>query len=190
MGCEGYNRTADTTKCGGEKSWHSQMGGEFTDCSQIAKLCLFCENVHFVISYQMNANYHLSLILNIIYTSFQERGGTLATCCEAIDFQSEQVSLLVQDTNFPHDLGTWTIYMWVSEAHQTSIVLLIRRKFIMLFSDVGYLLKAWSAHKKVNILTYRDQVYESKFSKEVSPVHPDAFMKCFDDSLEAYLNKF
>lgn len=89
-----------------------------------------------------------------------ERGGTLATCCEAIDFQSEQVSLLVQDTNFPHDL------------------------------DVGYLLKAWSAHKKVNILTYRDQVYESKFSKEVSPVHPDAFMKCFDDSLEAYLNKF
>ena len=60
----------------------------------------------------------------------------------------------------------------------------------MLFSDVGYLLKAWSAHKKVNILTYRDQVYESKFSKEVSPVHPDTFMKCFDDSLEAYLNKF
>jgi len=88
------------------------------------------------------------------------RGATLATCYEAIDFQSDQVNLLVDDIKFNHNL------------------------------DIGYILKIWSAHKKRDILTYRDQVYESKFSKDVSPVHPEPFMKCFDDSLEGYLSLF
>lgn len=88
------------------------------------------------------------------------RGATLATCCDAIDFQSDQVNLLVKEMEFPYDL------------------------------DTGYLLKQWSGYKKKDIMTYRDQVYESKFSKDISTLHPEPFMKCFDDSLEGYLRFF
>jgi len=54
--------------------------------------------------------------------------------------------------------------------------------------DCSELQHAWYKSKMVNITTYRDQSYTSKFTGTKARVHHPPFMKAFDDSMQTYLN--
>ena len=76
---------------------------------------------------------------------------------ENIDYQSAYVADLVEESNYGFDL------------------------------DCSELQHAWYKSKMVDVTTYRDQNYTSKFTGTKSRVHHPPFMEAFDDSMQTYL---
>ena len=60
-------------------------------------------------------------------------------------------------------------------------------------SDYGYdlnmrdLFHTWEQHKRVNIVTYRDQPHYSKYTGKKTPAHHTKWWVAMDDSKEAFL---
>ncbi len=80
---------------------------------------------------------------------------------QAIDFQTEYVRDLITPTDYPR----------------------------LDVDMVARLFKEWEHHKAADILTYRDQSYPSTLTGTTAPKHHTPWMKCLDDSFEAYLGK-
>jgi len=95
------------------------------------------------------------------WKSWVEREKNLKGCHDAIDFQSDFVTDLVRDCGGD--------YPWDLEHRQ-------------IFYD-------WSADKKKDILTYRDQSFASKYTGVKSPIHHTNFMYALDDSMETFMNQ-
>merc|ERR1712059_16976 len=53
--------------------------------------------------------------------------------------------------------------------------------------DVTDIFKSWHHDKEVDILTYRDKSYPSKFTGTQSPIHHTNFMYALDDSLTTFM---
>jgi hypothetical protein len=47
--------------------------------------------------------------------------------------------------------------------------------------------KAWKGHKKINIMTFRDNSYKSVITGTMAPIHHTPWKDALDDSLEVYL---
>ncbi|MDE0749884.1 MAG: NAD(P)/FAD-dependent oxidoreductase [Acidimicrobiales bacterium] len=83
----------------------------------------------------------------------------LETAYEEIDFQGDYTQDLVDDTDYPDfDIPA-----------------------------VNQMFKDWKAHKKADIMGYRDQGFRSTLTGTVAPVHHTPWMEAMDDSLEDYL---
>ncbi|XP_063681830.1 trimethylamine monooxygenase-like [Bolinopsis microptera] len=54
--------------------------------------------------------------------------------------------------------------------------------------DCEELYYQWVQHKLDDIITYRDKCYKSLYTLKDSPVHPTPWVKCYDDSLEAFIS--
>jgi len=80
---------------------------------------------------------------------------------EAIDFQTEFVRDLLGPTDYPR----------------------------LDVDRVAAMFKEWEHHKMENILTYRDQSYQSVLTGTMAPVHHTPWLEALDDSLEAFLNQ-
>lgn len=87
------------------------------------------------------------------------RNKTLKDCMEEIDFQTDFVQDLVKDVgaDYPYDL------------------------------DVKEMFYSWEHDKDVDVLSYRDKSFASKFTGTKSPIHHTTFMKALDDSLQTFM---
>lgn len=87
------------------------------------------------------------------------RNKTLKDCHEEIDFQTDFVLDIVKDlgTEYPYNL------------------------------DVKEIFHAWEHHKDIDVLSYRDKSFASKFTGTKSPIHHTTFMKALDDSLQTFM---
>ena len=47
--------------------------------------------------------------------------------------------------------------------------------------------KEWKGHKKINIMTFRDNAYKSVITGTMAPKHHTPWKDAMDDSLEVYL---
>lgn len=86
-----------------------------------------------------------------------EKRKTLKDCHDDIDFQTEFVKELCQDTGYS-----------------------------MKSADAQELFHTWEYQKDENILTYRDQRFASIFTGTLSPEMPKKWSEAFDDSIEAF----
>jgi len=87
-----------------------------------------------------------------------DRNAALKDAHEQIDFQTDFVMDLVKEANYPHNL------------------------------DVAQIFYDWHHDKDINILTYRDISFTSKFTKTKSPIHHTTFMTALDDSLKCFMD--
>jgi trimethylamine monooxygenase len=78
---------------------------------------------------------------------------------EQIDFQTDFVMDLVKEANYPANL------------------------------DVAQIFYDWHHDKDINILTYRDVSFTSKFTKTKSPIHHTTFMTALDDSMQTFMHQ-
>eukprot|EP00088_Acartia_fossae_P038310 TRINITY_DN3968_c0_g1_i1.p1 TRINITY_DN3968_c0_g1~~TRINITY_DN3968_c0_g1_i1.p1 ORF type:complete len:450 (-),score=155.19 TRINITY_DN3968_c0_g1_i1:161-1510(-) len=87
------------------------------------------------------------------------RNKELKDCNEEIDFQTDFVQDLVKDcgSDYPYNL------------------------------DVKEMFYEWEHHKDLDILSYRDQSFASKFTGTKSPIHHTTFMKAMDDSMKTFM---
>ena len=87
------------------------------------------------------------------------RNKELKDCNEEIDFQTDFVQDLVKDcgSDYPYNL------------------------------DVKEMFYEWEHHKDLDILSYRDQSFASKFTGTKSPIHHTTFMKATDDSMKTFM---
>ena len=88
------------------------------------------------------------------------RNKTLKDCMEEIDFQTDFVQDLVKEigpADYPYDL------------------------------DVKEMFYSWEHDKDVDVLSYRDKSFASKFTGTKSPIHHTTFMKALDDSLQTFM---
>jgi len=53
--------------------------------------------------------------------------------------------------------------------------------------DVSEIFFTWHHHKEIDILSYRDQSFSSKFTGTKSPIHHSTFMSALDDSKECFM---
>ncbi len=88
----------------------------------------------------------------------EERNAALADCYDEIDSQSGYVKQLADDIGYQRNV------------------------------DVSALFKEWEQHKQDDILTYRDRSFVSNFTGELAPAHRLPWLRCFDDSLEAFVS--
>ena len=91
--------------------------------------------------------------------SWFERNDDLDDCYKQIEAQTDYVKRLAAEINYGADL------------------------------DVADLFVEWEHDKHVDILTYRDKSFTSKFSKNKAPVHELPWIENFDDSLENFVEK-
>jgi len=89
------------------------------------------------------------------------RNKALKDCMEEIDFQTDFVQDLVKElgADYPYDL------------------------------DVKEMFYSWEHDKDVDVLSYRDKSFASKFTGTKSPIHHTTFMKALDDSLQTFMGK-
>ena len=89
------------------------------------------------------------------------RNKALKDCMEEIDFQTDFVQDLVKElgADYPYDL------------------------------DVKEMFYSWEHDKDVDVLSYRDKSFTSKFTGTKSPIHHTTFMKALDDSLQTFMGK-
>lgn len=87
-----------------------------------------------------------------------QREEAIADSFEAMDFQTEYTRDLLGPTDYPR----------------------------LNVDMCNRILKEWYEHKKQNILTYRDNSYESTLTGTIAPKHHTPWMQCMDDSFEAY----
>ena len=86
-----------------------------------------------------------------------DRNAALEDCHAEIDAQSDYVKRLAADIGYQVEV------------------------------DVGELFHEWERHKREDILTYRDQRFVSHFTGQRGPAHRLPWLRCFDDSLEAFI---
>jgi trimethylamine monooxygenase len=91
------------------------------------------------------------------WKKWSERLRNLKDCHEAILFQTDFVQELAQQCGYGHDL------------------------------DVSEIFFTWHHHKELDILSYRDQSFSSKFTGTKSPIHHSTFMSALDDSKECFM---
>jgi hypothetical protein len=106
----------------------------------------------------------VSLEINLfvcILQSLVARNKALKDADEQIDFQTDFVTEIARDcgSDYPYELDTADIF------------------------------KTWHHHKDVDILTYRDQRFASKFTGTQSPIHHTNFMYALDDSLDTFMHQ-
>merc|ERR1711981_884012 len=91
------------------------------------------------------------------WQKWSERLRNLKDCHEAILFQTDFVQELAKQCGYGHDL------------------------------DVSEIFFTWHHHKEIDILSYRDQSFSSKFTGTKSPIHHSTFMSALDDSKECFM---
>jgi len=91
------------------------------------------------------------------WKKWSERLQNLKDCHEAILFQTDFVQELAQECGYGHDL------------------------------DVSEIFFTWHHDKEVDILSYRDKSFSSKFTGTKSPIHHSTFMSALDDSKECFM---
>jgi len=91
------------------------------------------------------------------WKKWTERLHNLKDCHEAILFQTDFVQELAKQCGYGHDL------------------------------DVSEIFFTWHHHKEIDILSYRDQSFSSKFTGTKSPIHHSTFMSALDDSKECFM---
>jgi trimethylamine monooxygenase len=93
------------------------------------------------------------------WSAWVARNKTLKGCNEEILFQTDFVQDIVKDcgADYPFNL------------------------------DVKEIFYEWEHHKDVDVLSYRDQSFASKFTGTKSPIHHTTFMKALDDSLQTFM---
>merc|ERR1739844_171789 len=88
-----------------------------------------------------------------------ERLKSLKDCHEEIDFQTDFVLELAKDCNYLNGVDL----------------------------DVTQIFYDWHHDKEVDVLSYRDKSFASKFTGTKSPIHHSTFMSALDDSKECFM---
>lgn len=91
------------------------------------------------------------------WKKWEDRLKNLKDCHEAILFQTDFVQELAKQCGYGHDL------------------------------DVSEIFFTWHHHKEIDVLSYRDQSFSSKFTETKSPIHHSTFMSALDDSMACFL---
>jgi len=119
---------------------------------------MFDAQAHWAVQYVMgNIKLPEKEVMVDHWKKWCERNKSLKDCHDEINFQTDFVMDLCQESGYGYDV------------------------------DVGDIFHSWEHDKDTNILTYRDISFASKFTKTQSPIHHSTFMTALDDSMACFL---